>query len=110
MAYIVLPWQDFPAYQMTVPLEQTAYVFNFKWNTSFSFWTMDILDPQGDLLIAGLKLVLHVELLRRYQNALLPPGELRVIDTEGALTEISRADMGVFAQLIYRESTTVDAV
>lgn len=106
MATIILPWQkDFPAFEMSLTLENSNFNFRIKWNDTYSYWTLDILTAQNDLILAGLKLLPSVELIRRHRDTRLPPGFLFVAATEGALNRLDYTDLGSKAQLVYIEAS-----
>ena len=104
MSVFTIPWQSGPAFEQLMTLEQSNYVFRFKWNTLFSYWALDILDQNKVLLTAGLKIVLNVELLRRARNPALPSGYLIAVPQDDSIVEISRKSMGDNVQLYYVDS------
>ena len=109
MAYLKFPVRtDLPAYRFSLTLESVLYYFSFEWNERGQFWTMDIQDQDENYLIAGVRIVNGANLLARFQNPLLPPGDLFVFDTSGKNNDPKVDNFGTVVILFYRESTTVD--
>lgn len=81
-----LPLQpDGPWFEFATELEGVTYTFTFRWNDRQEAWSMDIGDGEGNLLAAGIKVVVDVPLLFTLRLLPgLPPGELMVIDTQGS--------------------------
>lgn len=96
-----IPFQNFSYYRQTVTLDKIPYVFVFKYNTEFDFYTIDILNVDGDLLIAGLKLVLDVDLITPYSNELLPKGKLYCVAKNKNAERIGKNNILTDIALIY---------
>jgi hypothetical protein len=107
MAWQVIPWDAINAsFRETVELDGVPYTIWAKWNTAYEFWTIDILDLNEVVLVAGLKLVVGIELIRRFNDERLPPGNLVVVDVAGTTLRVARNDVGSNVQLMYREIGT----
>jgi hypothetical protein len=50
----------------TVPLGDTVITIRQKYNYTIKCWTIDILDAEGTLLLAGLMLVPDIDILKPY--------------------------------------------
>lgn len=99
---IVIPWPgEFSSFEQTVTLDGRLFRLHARWNTSHEYWSMDIIDDEDSPLVTGLKIVLGVELLNRYNDPRLPPGRLLAVDMSGAVTRIGRNDLGDRVQLAY---------
>jgi hypothetical protein len=81
--------KDIPLYSektsrwtMKVDLSGVRYEFYISWNSTMDMWTMTISDQNGDLLLAGIRLVPGVSFFERYRASIpeLPPGELWLTD------------------------------
>lgn len=78
---ITLPMFDTAYFKYSTVLTENEYLLNFKWNTRYEFWTMDIYDLEETAIHLGIKLVIGYPLLS--QRALKndsPPGDFWVID------------------------------
>lgn len=92
MSLIIIPFFDFPAFTQEVSLDGTPYVISFTWNSRVEFWTMGITDKEENLLIGGIKLVLGMELLKKFPDKQLPPGRMFVFDVKGDESPIAYGD------------------
>jgi hypothetical protein len=71
-------------------------------------WMMSIMDANGKLLLAGIRLVCGVHFLEKYRASVpeLPPGNLRLMDREGRNdADPTRDNLHLRYALVY---TTVD--
>lgn len=79
------------------------FVLRFDWNQRDGHWTLGLYQPNGDAIITGLKLVVSWPLLGARTEALRPPGELLVVDTQVPAIDPGFADLGARHSLIYVE-------
>lgn len=108
---IVIPTRsDLSSYRFQVTIESVIYIFEFRWNTQFEFWTFDIYDFGSVPLITGVKLIVNYPLTKRYAKEELPPGELIAIDSTSTLDRVGRNDLGDKVQLIYMTEAEYDAI
>lgn len=106
----IIPLQNLPAYSFEIALEGATYRLAFIWNSRHDFWTMDIKDRQGTILIGGMKLVLNYEILFRYRRGNVPPGAIIPVDVTGRLQTIGRNDLGTNVKLIYLTADEVNGI
>lgn len=95
--------------QRTV-LEGTEYVLAFAWNQRETRWYLSVSDAAGNLLAAGIKLVVNWFLFYRYRSSsggALPPGELVVLDSRASPQDPGLEDLGATATLVYFDAATV---
>lgn len=106
MATVILPIKQdgYPAYDFDVELDGSEYNLDFLWNERDEHWYFTLSDSEGDIIVAGVKIVVDWNLLRKCADARKPPGELIAIDTneEG---DPSRYEFGNRVQLIYIEAS-----
>lgn len=67
---------DDPFYSMTVALDGSDYLFEFRYNQREDCWYFDLSLTDGTLLVAGVKVVCNRPLLKRFVDTRLPPGTL----------------------------------
>lgn len=79
------------------------YVLRFDWNQRDGHWFLGIFQPNGDPVITGLKLVVSWRLLGARTEALRPPGELLVFDTQAPEIDPGFNDLGARHGLVYFE-------
>lgn len=65
-----------PFYRMTTSLDGRDYVFEFRHNQREDSWYFSIYLPDGTLLVAGVKVVCNIPLLRKFSDSRLPQGLL----------------------------------
>ena len=99
-----IPLQNFGYYKQTIVLDKVPYVFVLKYNNAYDYYSLDILNIDGVLLIAGLKLVLGVDILTPYVNNLLPQGKLYCIAKNSNIERVSKDNILTDIALIYEAS------
>lgn len=79
---ITLPMFDAAYFNFSIILSENEYFLNFKWNTHYNFWTMDIYDLDESPIYLGIKLVIGFPLLlQRGFKTVGPPGDFWIIDS-----------------------------
>lgn len=63
-------------------LDGRDYVITLQWNQRLARWSMDIADQDGDMIAAGIVLVVDFPLLSLVTDERTPPGTLAVIDLQ----------------------------
>ena len=104
-----IPVVDAPNQRLSVAIGNKDIVLDLKYNTSFDYWIMDVWNRKK-LLVAGIKLVLGVDLLYRY-NLNIGSITLLHITSKHEVKEPNRynlvnGDIKMFA--FWRENVTVD--
>jgi hypothetical protein len=89
---VVIPFLDRPAFLEEMQLDGVVLLLRFVWNSTGSYWAMDVLDVNKDPILAGIKLVLGYDLIGRYRNPGLPGGGMFAIDPAGGLGPIAYGD------------------
>ena len=79
---VIIPFTNYPAISKDITLDGEDYRFKFIWNTRGEYWTLTILDTEGVVKLAGIKLVLGYELINSYSHLDIPPGQLYVVDLD----------------------------
>ena len=102
MATTTLPTRtDQPHYDFEIDLDGSTYRLEFLWNGRSGTWHFDIFDANGDLLVAGRRVVVGFPLLTRFKDPRLPPGVLLAVDSSGQDAEAGLKDLGARVALIY---------
>jgi len=102
----IIPWQDYADFTQTLRLSGEFYKLRARWNANKEFWTLDLFDSSGDPLLIGQKLVFNTDILARYNDPRLPPGNIFAIDTGNStqkINKIGRNDIGVNVFVVYEE-------
>ena len=99
-------------YRLVVPIDNTRVIFdNIHWN-SFEDdlgWYFDLRQDDETLILAGIKVVLGVNLGRASSHAFFKTHVLRVIDTAGSDVDAGYDDLGDRIQVLVTSSTEVTA-
>lgn len=88
----IIPFDNSSFFSVDVLMGGEYYTLVFGWNTIYTFWTMDIYDNKGNLLIAGLKVSPMQELLSMWVNRGLPKGEMYAVNIDGSFRNIEYTD------------------
>lgn len=86
-------------------LDGIFYLLAFRFNTRATIWIMNISDEDSNIIIAGIPLLLGVNLLGRFQDSRLPPGSLFVNNFSEANIEATRDNLGEDVLLLYNKAT-----
>jgi hypothetical protein len=100
-----IPLFSDPRWELQTDLSGRRYTFRISYNTRQDAWTVSILDVNGELLVAGLRLVPGIDMLKKFRASSpgLPPGELVLIDKEGRpqTAEVTRDNLSSRYMLVY---------
>lgn len=66
---------------LTVPEGTRTYTFDVRWNTRADAWFFDMYDPDGILMVAGVKIVLNTPLGRKSAHPFFNNNAIIAIDT-----------------------------
>lgn len=97
----VIPTFDLAAYSEELTLDAAQYRFDLRYNGRGDFWVLDITDRDGNMVIAGIKVVASYELIRQYHYAEIPPGALFTVDPALPESRIGRDDLAGRVELTY---------
>ena len=64
---MILPLTNSPSESFTFKVNENIYKFKSKWNTQ-GFWTLDIFDIYGNVLVYAVKIVANENLLNAFTN------------------------------------------
>lgn len=95
---------DFPNYEIRIELDGVVFNMAFRYNTREGRWFMDIKDASDVMLVAGIKLILGVQLIERFQDIRLPFGSLFMINEDNSTEEPGRSNLGINALMLYEEA------
>ena len=72
---VIRTFED-PFYNMTVTLDGSDFLFEFRYNQREDCWYFDISLTDGTMLVRGTKVVCNVLLLKRFADSRLPKGQI----------------------------------
>lgn len=97
---ITLPTSN-PSFFFTTVLDGVHYGFDFNWNDRDQAWYFDVSDGAGNLIQAGIKLVLGAYLGRAMRVPPFSTGVFVAVDTSGEQKDAGIDDLGARIQLYY---------
>ncbi len=86
--------QALPAFRYVVLLDGAEYTLEFRWNTRFQYWVINIYDSGLVPLYLGRKLLLGDTLFADVQITGMPGVDIVPFDTTGTVQRIARGDLG----------------
>jgi hypothetical protein len=98
---VTIPTFDIASYSEELTLDEAQFRFALRYNKRGDFWVLDIADREGNMVIAGIKVVMAYELIRQYHYAAIPPGALATVDTAEPEARIGRDDLPDRVDLVY---------
>jgi hypothetical protein len=102
---IEIPLYNAARRDMKADLSGKRYGIYIAYNTRQEAWFMAVSNVNGNLLLAGIRLVPGVFFLEKYRASVpeLPPGELWLVDIEGKLStaEVTRENLSTRFALTY---------
>lgn len=66
---------------LTTASDSGTYTFDVRWNTRDSAWRFDMYDPDGNLMVAGVKIVIDTPLGRRSSHPFFSHNAIYAVDT-----------------------------
>lgn len=88
-------------YTVTTVIGVDTFTFGVRWNGRAGSWFFDLYDASGNIIVAGIRIVLGVILGRRCKDPRMPPGAIVASDTSGQQRDAGRDDLGSRVRLYY---------
>ncbi len=88
-------------FTVTVTLDGVTYELEYNWNHRCGFWSITVSDSAGNVLIAGVKIVLEFDLFKRYSKTALPKGLFIAIRDGLDKAKLRFDELGKNANIIY---------
>jgi hypothetical protein len=82
-------------YRFSTTLNDEQYTFDVRWNSRDEAWYFDMLDAEGVMIVAGVKIVLGTYLGRRSAHPFFSSNVIAAIDTTLAEQDPTFDDLGV---------------
>jgi len=99
---------DFPHYAQETDLAEAVYEPLLRWNARSGTWYMTI-SRDGEVLLAGRRVLTDANLLGRFKDGRLPGGVLVTVDADASRAEPGRDDLGGRSVLIHLTREEVEA-
>lgn len=94
-------------YSVGTVLDGDDFIFNVHWNARDAAWYMDILNPDEDVLYAGVKIVLGAFLGFRSIHEDMPDGVFYAIDTSQSNVDAGYDDLGARIKVLFLTNSDV---
>lgn len=101
MAIVVPCRPDLTHYDMSLVLDETTYILEFRWSTREGSWYIDLKEQDETPITMGVKVVPNLPLGARHQDLRRPPGWFVARDTSGKGLPPGQRDLGDRVQLYY---------
>lgn len=82
-------------WSQTTTLDGVSYLLEFRYNTRESCYYLQISQPDGTVLVQGIKLVTNFRLLRRRIDTRLPPGDIVAVAYDGSPAPAALGELGI---------------
>ena len=89
-----------PAQSFSIVLNDVGYNMSAKWNSRAEFWTLDIADEDGTVILSNIALRAGLDLLAPFN---LGMGSLHVYDVSETGKEATLNNIGTDVVLVYME-------
>lgn len=83
---------DTPSFKQTITLDNKDFILLIYWNSRGEHYTLSVYDINENLLVAGIRLVLNIELFGNYPDRGLPQGNLFVSNLTSEIRPINQDD------------------
>lgn len=104
-AYVVPARNDLTWYSYQTTLSGVIFNLEFKYNTRMQRWALDINDSNGNLILAGIPLLILRNLTGQYVTLALPEGPLFVTDDTNQYQQPTQYSFGLQNTVWYIDPT-----
>lgn len=102
MSTVIIPTTgDLGNYDEQVEIGGAVFGLQFRYNAREACWYLNLLDVNGTILRAGVKLVPNWPLLRLMVDLTRPEGELVALDSRAVSLPPALADLSTLVQLAF---------
>lgn len=88
-------------YRVSTVLDESEYIFDVRWNERDSGWYFDLYDAEGDIIRAGIKIMLGAFLGGRCADPRYPAGTFIASDLSNSGRDATYYDLGVRVVLFF---------
>lgn len=90
-----------PNYRAGLTIESTQYLIDVRWNGRMEVWFLDLMTEAGEMIKAGIAIVLGAFLGRTAASADFPGGAFVAVDTSNEGQDAGIDDLGTRVLLYY---------
>ena len=88
-------------YRVSTVLDERDYIFDVRWNARDSGWYFDLYDADGDLIRAGIKIMMSAFLGARSADPRYPAGTFIASDLSNEGRDATYLDLGVRVVVLF---------
>ena len=104
MAILQLPISNTDAnYRFKTRIEGVDYTFRFRYGRREDSWFMDIRSSEDVLILAGIRVVVGIDLTQSFKHLPIPQGPILVENLENIFQEPDRDNFGTEVLMLYVE-------
>lgn len=92
---------------VSVELDGNPYIMRVLWNERFGYFSLSVLTADEQPILTNVKMVKNFPLIGRFQNTLLPAGDLYFVQEKGNAARPGYSDLAVTFSLYYYEPDPV---
>lgn len=96
---MIIPFQNIASFSQQIVLDNEIFNMSINYNSSFDFWTMDLLDVNNNEIFTNAKLTTGVSIGKRLGKENQPLGDFVVVFNNGCT--LGRNDFNQNASLVY---------
>lgn len=96
---------DLPQYSFNITLSGVVYNFQCLYNVRMSRWILNINDTSGDIILAGIPVLIQRNLYGQYATLSLPDGILFCTDDTGQDNQPTQFSFGVTNTMYYADAS-----
>lgn len=97
-------------YEQRVELDGSTFVFRFRWNARFGYWSVDIFDSDEAPIALARKILINVDLVRQFHHLASPEGLIVAFDSLETDVKPGLIDLGDRVLLLYVEAAELAAL
>ena len=96
---MIVPFQNIASFSQQIVLDNEIFNMTINYNSSFDYWTMDLLDVNNNEIFTNAKLTTGVSIGKRLGKENQPKGDFVVVFDSGDTPK--RNDFNQNASLVY---------
>lgn len=88
-------------YNLDVDLDGRTYTLALRWNSRAEAYFLTVSNADGDVILAGRRVVVSWPLLSKFRGEDVPDGDLACVDRSGVFLDPGRGELGDRVSMLY---------